>query len=121
MGDPTIATIWTNANWPANPNERVHVQVIKHQLFHIKKAAQRIIKDRNLICRGLTHSLPSDVIKKINKFVWMSVQWTLIEIEQKERRRYGEISEKCRRCGELADLEENHGYCRQCWVGGEPN
>lgn len=82
VGDPTIATIWTNANWPANPNERVHLQVIKHQLFHIKKAAQRIIKDRNLICRGLTCSLPADVVKKINKFVWMSVQWTLIEKEQ---------------------------------------
>ena len=119
VGDPTIATIWTNANWPTNPNDRVHIQIIKHNLFHIKEAAQRIIKDRNLICRGLVHSLSSDVIKKINKFVWMSVQHTLIEIEQPQG--CSGFTEKCMRCGDFADLEDNHGYCRQCWVGSEPN
>jgi len=113
VGDPTIATIWTNANWPTNPNDRIHIQVIKHQLFHIKEAAQKIIKDRNLICRGLVHSLSADVIKKINKFVWMSVQHTLIEIEKAKR---SEIyPERCRRCGDFKDLEDNHGYCRECW------
>lgn len=113
VGDPTISEVWTNANWPANPNERVHIQIIKHQLFHIKEAAQKIIKDRNLICRGLVHSLSSDVIKKINKFVWMSVQHTLIEIEKAKRNEI--YPERCRRCGHVADLEDNHGYCRECW------
>lgn len=121
VGDPTIATIWTNANWPANPDERVHIQVIKHELFHIKEAAQRIIKDRNLICRGLTLLLSADVVKKINKFVWISTQWTLIEIEQPQYCKYDNVSERCGRCGNCADLEENHGYCRGCWIGSEPN
>jgi hypothetical protein len=88
VGDPTIAEVWTNANWPTNPNDRVHIQIIKHQLFHIKEAAQKIIKDRNLLCRGLVHSLSSDVIKKINKFVWMSVQHTLLENENENASSY---------------------------------
>jgi len=117
VGDPTISTVWTNANWPANPNERVHLQVIKYQLFHIKEVAQKIIKDRNLLCRGLVHSLSADIIKKINKFVWMSVQHTLIEIEKAKK-----VPGRCRRCSDFKDLEENHGYCRECWsvVGVEP-
>jgi len=116
IGDPTISTIWTNANWPANPNERVHVQVIKRELFHIKAAAQRIIKDRDLICRGLVNSLSADVIKKINKFVWMSTQHTLLEIEKIKR-----VPGRCLRCSDFIDIETNSDYCRQCWVGSEPN
>lgn len=117
LGDPTIATIWTNANWPTNPNERVHIQVIKHQLFHIKEAAQKIIKDRNLICRGVY--LSSDVVKKINKFTWMSVQWTLIETEQPQYCGHVNVSERCRRCGTFADLDENHSLCQLCWIEGQ--
>jgi len=108
--DPTIATVWTNKVWSTNPNDNIHIQVIKHELFHIKETAQRIIKDRNLICRGLIQSLSSDVVKKINKYVWMSVQHTLLEIEKMKR-----VPGRCRRCSDFKDLEENHGYCRQCW------